>query len=76
MAALPSGDILFEFRRVGASVKVTAIHADTGTEVCLVGPANADAHGLKMAAVRKLAWVMGKSAPPPPAPPRRDPGRV
>jgi hypothetical protein len=63
MTGLPRGEILFEFQRVGASVKVTAIHAETGVEVCLVGPAGGDAHALKMAAARKLAYVMGRSSP-------------
>ncbi len=73
MADLPAGDILFEFRRVGGSVKVTAIHAESGVEVCLVAPAGCDPHALKMAGARKLAYVMGKTAPPAQAPTRRDP---
>jgi hypothetical protein len=74
MAPLPSGEILFEFRRVGGSVKVTAIHADTGTEVCLIAPAGGGAHALKMAAARKLAYVMAKATAPAKA--GRDPGGV
>lgn len=58
LPAAPSGEVLFEFRRLGASVKVSAIHAATGTEVCLVGPANAGEHALKTAALNKLAYVM------------------
>jgi len=54
------GEVLFEFRRVGAVVKVTAIHVATGTEIVLVGAANAGEYALKMAAIRKLIYVMGK----------------
>jgi hypothetical protein len=31
------GEVLFEFRRVGGTVRVTAIHVATATEVVLVG---------------------------------------
>ena len=54
------GEVLFEFRRVGNVVKVSAIHADTGTEVSLAGPAAAGEYVLKMAAIRKLAYVLNK----------------
>jgi hypothetical protein len=54
------GEVLFEFRRVGAVVKVTAIHVASGTEVVLVGAPAAGDYALKMAAVRKLIYVMGK----------------
>lgn len=54
------GDVLFEFRQIGAFVKVSAIHVDTDTEICLVGPPAAGEHGLKMAAVRKLIYVLSK----------------
>lgn len=54
------GEVLFEFRRVGNAVKVSAIHVATETEVVLVGPAGAGDHGLKMAAIRKLIYVLGK----------------
>jgi hypothetical protein len=60
MTAPPLGEVLFEFRRVGASVRVAAIHVDTGTEVVLVGAASAGDYALKMAAVRKLAYVLGR----------------
>jgi len=61
--SLPAlGEVLFEFRRVGGAVRVTAIHADTGTEIVLMGAASAGEHALKMAAMRKLAYVL--SQPP------------
>jgi len=54
------GEVLFEFRRVGAVVRVSAIHVETGTEVVLVGAPAAGDHALKMAAIRKLIYVMAK----------------
>lgn len=54
------GEILFEFRRIGNVVKVSALHVDTDTEVCLVGSPAAGEHGLKMAAIRKLIYVLDK----------------
>jgi hypothetical protein len=54
------GEVLFEFRRVGASVKVTAIHVNTGTEIILVGAVSAGDYALKMAAIRKLIYVLGR----------------
>jgi hypothetical protein len=58
--ALPMGEILFEFRRVGNVVKVSAVHVETDTEVCLVGDPAAGETVLKMAAMRKLAYVLAQ----------------
>jgi hypothetical protein len=58
--AEPLGEVLFEFRRVGNVVKVTAIHVETDTEICLVGAPAAGEHGLKMAAINKLKYVLAK----------------
>ena len=63
MAVRPSllvGEVLFEFHRVGNVVKVSALHVDTDTEVSLVGPPTAGVYGLKMAAIRKLIYVLNK----------------
>jgi hypothetical protein len=54
------GEVLFEFRRIGNVVKVSAIHVDTDTEVCLVGSPAAGEYGLKMAAMRRLVFVLRK----------------
>ena len=54
------GEIFIEFVALGGSVKVTAIHAATGTEASIVGPASAPRSALEAAAVRKLAYVMNK----------------
>jgi hypothetical protein len=47
-------DALFEFHRIGAFVKVTAIDAETGVEVAIVGPANGGDSLLRANALRKL----------------------
>jgi hypothetical protein len=57
---VPVGEVLFEFHRVGNVVKVSALHVDTDTEVSLAGPASAGVYGLKMAAIRKLIYVLNK----------------
>lgn len=63
MALQPKlGEVLFEFRKIGNSVKVSAIEPVTNTEVSIVGPASAGEHTLKMAAIRKLQYVLAKQA--------------
>ena len=57
---IPLGEVLFEFRRVGNVVKVSAVHVASDTEICLVGDPAAGEHGLKLAAMRKLAYVLAK----------------
>jgi len=57
---MPPAEVLFEMRRVGAYVKVSAIDAETGTEVCIVGDPKAGDAQLKQTAMRKLAYVMAK----------------
>lgn len=56
------GEIFLEFVAQGNAVKATAIHAATGTEASIVGPANAGRDALGQAAVRKLKYVMEKKA--------------
>jgi hypothetical protein len=51
--ALPGG-VYFEFTPIGASVKVVAIDAATGTEVSVVGPARAAQADLRRLAIQKL----------------------
>ncbi len=52
------GEVLFELRRIGNVVKVSAIHVETCTEVCVVGPPAAGPYALRMAAMRKLNYVL------------------
>jgi hypothetical protein len=55
-------EILYELRQVGAYVKVTAIDVATNTEVSTMGPPSAGEHNLKLAALRKLDYVMAERA--------------
>ncbi len=57
-----TGEVLFEFRRIGTSVKVSAIDADSGTEVSIVGPASASQLHLRRVALQKLQFVLNKGA--------------
>ena len=53
-------EIFVEFVMQGNVVKVTAIHAASGAEASIVGPANAPRAALADAAARKLKYVMEK----------------
>jgi hypothetical protein len=55
---LSDRDVIFEFRRIGRSVKVTAVDSLTLTEVSVVCPANATELTLRAAALRKLEYVL------------------
>lgn len=60
MRELPEQGVLIEFRRVGNSVKVSAIDQYTGTEISIVGPHTASEADLSRVAVQKLNYVMAK----------------
>jgi hypothetical protein len=49
-----SSGVYFEFTPIGASVKVAAIDAATGTEVSVVAPAGAAQADLQRLALQKL----------------------
>lgn len=53
-------EVLFEFRRVGNSVRVTAIDPITATEITMVAPTKGNQNEIKKIAARKLAYVMAK----------------
>jgi hypothetical protein len=57
-----SDEVYFEFIAVGHSVKVTAIHAPSGVEVSVVGPASATRSDLERLALQKLAVRLKKDA--------------
>ena len=57
-----AGGVYFEFTAVGGSVKVAAIDAATGTEVCVIGPARAAQADLQRLALQKLRARL-KAAP-------------
>ncbi|MGP1396146.1 MAG: DUF6898 family protein [Inquilinaceae bacterium] len=61
--AMDVDDILLEFQRFGHVVKVTAVDARTGTEVCLQAPAGLSQIEMERAAAAKLAYVMNRRAP-------------
>lgn len=52
--------VLFEFIRMGAYVKVSAIDTETNTEVSIVGPPAAGEAALKATALKKLHYVLDK----------------
>ncbi|MFC5067976.1 DUF6898 family protein [Flaviflagellibacter deserti] len=54
------GDVYFEFRALGGSMKVSAICPETGTEVSIVGPVNASRADLQRLALRKLEMKLGR----------------
>ena len=54
-------EVLFEFKRIGNTTKVTAIDAETGTEVSLQGPSSLPQKSLELNAVAKLKYVLKKN---------------
>jgi Domain of unknown function (DUF6898) len=59
------GEVLFEFTAIGHSVKVVAIHAASGVEVSVMGPASAARSGLERLALQKLrVRLRGELGPP------------
>lgn len=60
MAGKP--EVLIEFYRVGAYVKVSAVDPVTLTEVSIVGAPEAGEAALTRTAVRKLHYVMARRA--------------
>ena len=61
MSAEPR-EVYFEFTAIGASVKVVAIDAATGTEVSVVGPADAAQSDLERLALNKLKARLEREA--------------
>ncbi len=53
-------EVLIEMRRVGNSLRVSAIDPISGTEVTMVTPHNTKISDIKRIAARKLAYVLGK----------------
>ena len=60
MTEINPGEVLFEFRRMGAYVKVTALHPATLTEVSITGDAKAPQSYLQKLALNKLALQLKK----------------
>ncbi len=59
----PLGDVFFETIAIGTSVKVTAIHGDTGTEVVVIGPTAAAQSDLERLALQKLRRRLAQGGP-------------
>ncbi len=53
-------EVLLELRRVGKSIRVTAIDPITGIEVTMAAPVDATSDVIKRNASRKLAYVIAK----------------
>ena len=53
-------EVIFEFLRIGAALKVTAVDVATGTEASMVGDRNAGQETLRRIAKQKLDYVMGR----------------
>ena len=56
----PPDEVLFEFVQIGGIMRVTAVHAGTGTEVVIQGPVAVSQSNLQRAALAKLRYVIGK----------------
>lgn len=52
------GEVFFEFRPVGAYMRVNVIHAGTGLETFVLGPLNASHGDLERLALRKLKTTL------------------
>jgi hypothetical protein len=69
-------EILFEFVRIGDSVRVAAIDPESGEEAVAIGPASASRHDLEQLALGKLLGkLLRKREAARPKPPVR-PGRT
>lgn len=67
-------EIYIEYKQVGQAMKVTAICAETGLEVVIMGPASAAHTHLQKIAVQKLEMQLKKEADQPDEePPDPDP---
>ena len=53
-------EVIFEFRRIGEFVKVSAVDTATNTEVSITGSPRMSQAVLKQAALRKLRYVIAK----------------
>ena len=53
-------EVLFEFHRLGNSLRVAAIDPLSNTEVTIVASARCNEHAMKRIALRKLVHVLGQ----------------
>ena len=55
-----AGEAIIEFRRIGNSVKVSAIDTVTQVEVSIVAPASSSEREMTDAVMRKLNYVLAR----------------
>jgi hypothetical protein len=53
-------EVIFEFLRIGAALKVTAVDVESGTEASMIGDPNAAQETLRRLARQKLDYVMAR----------------
>ncbi len=53
-------DVLFEYVKMGASVKVTAIEAETKTEAVVIVPVGLSEAEMQARALQKLLYILKK----------------
>ncbi|HEY1504001.1 MAG TPA: hypothetical protein VGF92_06860 [Stellaceae bacterium] len=53
-------EVIFEFLRIGAALKVTAVDVESGIEASMVGDPNAGQETLRRIAKQKLDYVMNR----------------
>lgn len=53
-------EVIFEFLRIGAALKVTAVDVASGIEAAMVGDPNAGQETLRRLAKQKLDYVMSR----------------
>jgi hypothetical protein len=58
--AIDPDEVILEFVRVGALIRVSAMEPKTLTEVVTYGPANAGEAALRRTVLRKLDYVIGR----------------
>jgi len=63
------GEAYIEFKQVGQAMKVTAVDAETGIEVVIMGPASASRNDLQRVALQKLKAQIKKAKDPVPPDP-------
>ena len=56
-------EVIFEFHRIGNSVKVSAVEVESGVEVSIVGNPAVGETVLKRLALRKLEYVLARKQP-------------
>lgn len=53
-------EVIFDFRRIGGSVKVSAIDVATEVEIAVVVPAGAPEAAMRAQALRRLSFVLAR----------------